>query len=106
MNTYLYGVTRIGQQSLNGWQYYHGDALGSVRQLTDPIGEGTLAKSYQPYGSMLNGQGEGITSYDYTGEWRDATGLVHLRTRYNQPVIGHFISKDIWPGNPSQPGSL
>ena len=34
-NAYLYGVGRIGEKQPDGWQYYLGDTLGSVRQLTD-----------------------------------------------------------------------
>ncbi|MFN8405730.1 MAG: hypothetical protein U0V48_19570 [Anaerolineales bacterium] len=36
-----------------------GDALGSVRQLTDTQGAVTLAKSYQPYGETLASLGNG-----------------------------------------------
>lgn len=56
-NTYLYDVTRIGELSVSGWQYHLGDALGSVRQLSDPTGAVTLAKAYQPYGSVLSAGG-------------------------------------------------
>jgi len=49
-NAYLYGVGRIGEQQPDGWQYYLGDALGSVRQLTDEAGEIILVKSYLPLG--------------------------------------------------------
>ena len=34
-NDYLYGLGRIAEQGTGGWQYPLGDALGSVRQLTD-----------------------------------------------------------------------
>ena len=34
-NAYLYGLGRIGEQQPEGWAYHQGDALGSVRQLTD-----------------------------------------------------------------------
>jgi hypothetical protein len=44
-STYLYGLGRIGEEGAGGWQYHHGDALGSVRQLTDPSGAATLAKT-------------------------------------------------------------
>jgi len=41
--TYLYGNGRIAQYSATT-EYFLGDALGSVRQLTDASGEVTLAK--------------------------------------------------------------
>jgi YD repeat-containing protein len=56
-NTYLYGLERIGEQQPGGWQFYLGDALGSVRQLTDEVGEISLAKSYLPSGEAISGTG-------------------------------------------------
>ena len=97
-NTYLYGVGRIGEQNSSGWGYHLGDALGSVRQLSDPTGVVTLARAYQPYGSALSSEGEGLTSYGFTGEWRDLTGLVHLRARYYDPALGRFPTRDPFPG--------
>jgi hypothetical protein len=44
-NAYLYGLRRIGEEGEADWQYHHGDALGSVRQLTDATGAVTLAKT-------------------------------------------------------------
>ncbi len=34
--TYLYGLGRVGKYNGSDWTYYLSDALGSVRQLTDP----------------------------------------------------------------------
>jgi len=56
-NAYLYGVGRIGEEQPDGWQYYLGGALGSVRQLTDEAGDLTLVKSYLPYGEAISGTG-------------------------------------------------
>ena len=74
-NTYLYGLERIGEQQPGGWQYHLGDALGSVRQLADNAGNVVLAKSYQPYGEVLSSSGTGASSYGFTGETSDTTGL-------------------------------
>jgi hypothetical protein len=57
-STYLYGLGRIGGEGTAGWQYHLGDALGSVRQLTDPSGAVTFAKSYRPYGDLLSSVGD------------------------------------------------
>jgi YD repeat-containing protein len=59
-NTYIYGLGRIGEEGAAGWQYHHGDALGSVRQLTDLNGAVTLAKNYRPYGDLLSSAGRWI----------------------------------------------
>jgi YD repeat-containing protein len=53
-NTYLYGNARIAQQSTTMTHYFQGDALGSVRLLTNQNGAVTLARSYEPYGNVLN----------------------------------------------------
>jgi RHS repeat-associated protein len=106
-STYLYGVDRIAQQNTGGMQYFLGDALGSVRQLTDAEGELILARDYEPYGVMLNRGGSGTTSYGFAGEWTDGyIGLVNLRSRMYPPSQGRFISKDLWPGDYSRPMSL
>jgi hypothetical protein len=52
-NSYLYGNGRIGELQPSGFAFHLGDALGSVRQLSDAIGDVTLAKSYEPFGSLL-----------------------------------------------------
>jgi RHS repeat-associated protein len=88
-------------------QYFLGDALGSVRQLTDTDGELILAKDYEPYGEMLSSAGGGAASYGYTGEWTDDyTDLVYLRARYYAPATGRFLSKDSWRGDYTRPLSL
>jgi RHS repeat-associated protein len=103
-NTYLYGLGRIAQQSATT-AYFHGDALGSVRQMTDANGEVVLANAYHPYGESLSSAGEAETSYGFTGEWRDAGGLIHLRARYYTPSQGRFLSRDAWEGDYSRPMS-
>ena len=105
-NTYLYGVSRIAQESTNGMQYFLTDALGSVRQLVDANGSVILAKDYEPYGEVLNSTGEGASSYGFTGEMQDASGLVYLRARYYASSQGRFISKDTWQGEYTRPASL
>jgi len=97
-NSYLYGQGRIAQQSGVSEslpQYFLGDALGSVRQLLGTTGSVTLAKSYEPYGEMLNSVGSGSTIYSYTGEIQDAyTNFVYLRARYLDPATGRFSQRD------------
>ena len=56
--TYLYGNGRVAQSGASGAEYFHGDALGSVRQPVDTGGEVTLAQSYTPYGEVLSTAGE------------------------------------------------
>jgi hypothetical protein len=71
-NTYLFGLGRIAQENTTSTDYFLADALGSVRQLTDDSGTLSLTKSYTPFGEVHSSQGEGASSYGFTGEWRDS----------------------------------
>jgi RHS repeat-associated protein len=94
-NTYTYGLGRISQQSGNDPEYFLGDALGSVRQLTDQSGQVTYAKSYDPYGVVTQASGEGQSVYGFTGEMQDvASGMVYLRSRFYNVADGRFLTKD------------
>ncbi len=53
-NTYLYGNGRIAQQNGTLTDYFLPDALGSVRQMASITDTMTLAKGYQPFGSVLS----------------------------------------------------
>jgi len=102
--TYLYGSERIAQYGVNSTDYFLGDALGNVRQLYGS--SVTLSRSYEPFGVVYESQGSGATSYGFTGEWTDASGLVNLRARYYAPGSGRFMTADVWMGNYSRPLSL
>jgi len=105
-NTYLYGNSRIAQQSATNTDYFLGDALGSVRQLVNTTGALTLTKSYEPFGNTLSSTGSGSSIFQFTGEQRDASGLTYLRARYLSTTVGRFTTADTWPGNYQQPQSL
>ena len=91
---FLYGGGRIAQLGASGRDYFLGDALNSVRQLVNDIGQTRLGRAYEPFGGVLSTTGGIDTSYGFTGEWRDETGLTFLRTRYYEPAVGRFINKD------------
>jgi RHS repeat-associated protein len=93
-NTYLYGAGRIVQYDASGAEYFLGDALGSVRQLADSTGEVGMSKIYEPFGEVLDDTGSVTSSYGFTGEWADSTGLLHLRARYYSPYLNQFIQPD------------
>jgi RHS repeat-associated protein len=103
--TYLYGLGRIAQVGPEETAYFLGDALGSVRQLTDGSGEVTYGGSYTPYGEGLTSAGTGATAYGYTGEWTDESGMVYLRARYYAPWQGRFMTRDTWGGDTNEPMS-
>jgi len=105
-NTYLYGNGRIAQYAGTAPSYFLGDALGSVRQLANSSGAVTLAKSYQPYGSVLSSAGSGTSNYAFTGEWQDATNLLHLRARYLSVYLNQWIQPDPIIGQFTNPQTL
>lgn len=105
--TYTYGLGRIAQYNNPTAEYFLGDALGSVRQLTDSYGIVTLAKSYDPYGAVSMTAGTSQSSYGYTSEFQDSyIKLIYLRSRYLSPETGRFQTRDTWQGDYNRPGSL
>jgi len=105
-DTYTYGLGRISQVGTEDTEYFLGDALGSVRQMTDEAGGVIYAASYTPYGEVLSSAGESGSLYGYTGEQTDSTGMVYLRARYYSPTAGRFLTRDSWQGDYSRPASL
>ncbi len=108
--TYLYGNGRIAQESHSApgtshTDYFLGDALGSVRQLTDAIGAVTLSKMYEPYGTVSMTSGAGQTDYGYTDEYQSGNS-VYLRSRFYMPSTGRFLTRDTWSGDANRPLSL
>lgn len=93
-SAYLYGAGRIGEEQPGGWKYPLGDALGSVRQITDLASDVMLAQGYKPFGSVLSTTGDVSTNYGFTGEWTDGSDLIHLRTRYYSPYLNQWIQPD------------
>jgi RHS repeat-associated protein len=92
---YLYGQGDSPMAVYSGttWTYLSGrDGLNSVRQETDASGNVLTARSFDPYGVPLDGNGG--SPFGYTGEQTDVTGLLFLRARYMQPGLGMFLSRD------------
>ncbi len=105
-NTYTYGLGRISQSN-TATEYFLGDALGSVRQLTASNGNIALAKNYDPYGVVTTTNGTSQTSFGFIAAYQgDSTELIYLRARYYNPQDGRFQSRDTWEGNYNRPLSL
>jgi RHS repeat-associated protein len=97
----------LAEYEAGAWGYVLPDHLGSVRQLVGSESQVSLAQSFDPFGVLFETSGSGESGFRYTGEWWDAEAeLLYLRTRYYEPVVGRFISKDIFPGHPDSPQSL
>lgn len=85
--------------------YYHRDALGNVRQLTDVNGIVQESYDYDPYGNVtiynssltdITSSGSGIKNpYMYAGRRLDEeSGVYHYRNRQYKPMIGRFLQRD------------
>ena len=83
-------------------EYYHLDAVGNVRVVTNQAGQVVERHDYLPFGeecttgpcSSNPGVGAGQTR-KFTGKERDSeTGLDYFGARYYQGILGRFISVD------------
>ena len=76
--------------------YYHRDALGTVRALTDASETVAQSYSYTSFGQTIVGIPSGLDQpFQYTArEWDDASGLYYYRARYYDDVAGRFINHD------------
>ena len=75
--------------------YYHFDALGSVRNLTDSTGATVASYKYDVYGAFsLTGNAQG-NPYTFTGrQWDTESGLYYYMARYYSSIIGRFLQAD------------
>ena len=59
------------------------------------MGHGGQARGRCPY----NTEGITETGHNFTGQWKDQTGLLFYNARYYDPVLARFVSADsIVPG--------
>ncbi len=105
---YLYGLDLITQVRPDGSRrWYHTDALGSVRALTDDAGQPVATYDYDAFGTVRS-QTDGLGNpFTFAGEQVDREiELVYLRARYYDPAVGRFASRDPVPGTVHDPMSL
>lgn len=75
--------------------FYHQDASGSVRFLTDSSGSVAQAYTYDSFGRIVGQTGSLANPYTYTGREFDAeSGLFYYRARYYDPIVGRFTQED------------
>jgi RHS repeat-associated protein len=77
-----------------------------VRATTDAAGRPTQTRRTDEYGVPTEASGGSGQPFGYTGEQRDATGLVYLRARMYDPASGRFMQRDLFPGARIVPSSL
>jgi RHS repeat-associated protein len=114
VSRYLRGLGLIGEQTGGSgpfaapaaWQYHLPDALGSVRQTSDPAGQVLLTRRYDPFGGLQNAIGIARSSYGFAGEEQDPdTDQLFLRARTYNPATGRFLQPDSLIGQPGQPNT-
>ncbi len=76
-----------------------------MRQLTDADGAVTLARTYDPYGTVNTSSGAGSSTYGFASEYQSGDS-VYLRSRFYTPSTGRFLTRDTWNGDANRPLSL
>ncbi|MBI2940492.1 MAG: RHS repeat-associated core domain-containing protein, partial [Chloroflexi bacterium] len=88
-------------------EVYHTDGLGSVRAITNALGEVVQTCQTDEFGIATLTEGYVSQPFQYTGEQRDGeSGLVYLRARMYDPQIGRFLQRDPLIGAIRSPLSL
>ena len=95
LNRYVYGgglhIARIAGTNTH---YYHCDALGSPRKMTDEYAANIWQARYYPFGEMTV-SGFADNAHGFTGkEYDSEMGLNYFCQRYYDPEIGRFMALD------------
>jgi RHS repeat-associated protein len=87
-------VDTAGAQSAEVVEYYHLDALGSVRAVTNQSGAVVRTHDYRPFGEGEN-PAPGSDATQFTGKERDAeSGMDYFGARYYASRTGRFTTVD------------
>ncbi len=90
---YTFGGLRVAVKRGSALYHLHGDHLGST-SLTTAGSTVESSRAYYAYGSERAATGDLQTDRTFTGQKRDATGLMYYNARYYDPALGTFISPD------------
>ena len=90
---YSFGGLRVAVKRGSTLYHLHGDHLGST-SLTTAGSVVEASRAYYAYGSERAASGDLKTDRTFTGQKRDATGLLYYNARYYDPALGTFISPD------------
>lgn len=105
LESFRYGSDLISRAAADeGTRYFHADALGSTRLLTDEATQATDRYAYTGYGVLASTTGSSDNPYLYAGERLEGdSGNYDLRARHYDPASGRFLSRDPFPGLLEQP---
>lgn len=78
--------------------YYHPDALGSTRELTDASGDLVATYNYDAFGNTIASTGTVENPFRFTGNvgyyWDEELQTYHIRARNYEPITGRWTSQD------------
>ena len=97
---YTFGSLRVAVKRGNTLYHLHGDHLGST-SLTTAVSTVEASRAYYAYGAERSASGDLQTDRTFTGQKRDATGLMYYNARYYDPALGTFVSPDSMVPNPA-----
>ncbi|HEX6864271.1 MAG TPA: RHS repeat-associated core domain-containing protein, partial [Thermoanaerobaculia bacterium] len=104
---YVRGDDLLAVLRSSGDRFYHADGLGTVRLLTDEVGEAADRYAFSAFGETVTHEGDDPNAYQFAGEPVDPdSGLYYLRARWMDPEAGRFGSMDPWSGTARKPISL
>jgi RHS repeat-associated protein len=95
----------ISRTDGNGIRYYHADALGSTRLMTDGDEDTVATYVYDAWGKLTSppNQNDG-NKFKFTArEFEDEIGLQYNRARFYDPETGRFITQDPLTKGPDDP---
>ncbi len=76
-------------------RYFHQDAHGSTRALTNQAGSVVASYTYDAYGNRTSPATNVENPFGYDGQYTDPeTGLQYLRARYYDPTTAQFLTRD------------
>jgi RHS repeat-associated protein len=88
-------VRTLDSQGMDSLQWLLGDHLGSTSVSLDVNGNVVAWQWYDPWGNVRYASGGLPTSYQFTGQRLDASGLYYFNARYYDPHINRWIQPDI-----------
>ena len=90
------GVTAV---AVNGTlSYLMSDTLGNITEALSNTGSVQASDLYSPYGGVRYTNGTMPTSYGFTGQRLDPSGLMYFHARYYDSVVGQFACADPFQG--------
>lgn len=87
--------------------YYQTNYRGDVTTLTDSKGVDVAIYEYDAFGNLVKETGDIVNPYRYAGyRYDEGTGFYYLQSRYYDPGMGRFLTRDTFEGEDTDPLSL